>query len=71
MKADPVGVTPNVDEALLRTAVGIDSCPPVSAVVPNAAAAADQARINAVVLDELVRVSMVEDGSVHPTIPAS
>ncbi|MGO4617655.1 ESX secretion-associated protein EspG [Nocardia sp. 2YAB30] len=69
MEADPVAVNVNVDAVLvLQSMVGIDSYFPVLAVMPNIYNEADQARVHAVVLDELVRAGIVEDDRVHLAI---
>ncbi|MEU7632238.1 ESX secretion-associated protein EspG [Nocardia sp. NPDC049220] len=69
MDADPVLVTLNVDAALvLQSMLDIDSYPPVLALMPNIYNEADQARVHAVVLDELASAGVVEGDRVHPTI---
>lgn len=66
---DPVAIDLNVDAALvLRHLAGIDSYPPVLALMPNIYRVEDRDRVHAVVTDQLIEAGMVIDGRVHPTI---
>lgn len=69
MDTDLVSVDLNVDSALLlQHLTGIDSFPPVLALLPNVYDPNDQDRVRAVVLDRLAEAHIVEDGHVHPQI---
>ncbi|WP_227983730.1 ESX secretion-associated protein EspG [Nocardia spumae] len=66
---DPVAIDLNVDAALLlRHLVGIDSYPPVLALLPNIYRVEDRERVYSVVTDQLTEAGMIVDGRVHPTI---
>ncbi|MFF0498845.1 ESX secretion-associated protein EspG [Nocardia aobensis] len=66
---DPVAIDLNVDAALvLRHLVGIDSYPPVLALLPNIYRVEDRERVHSVVTDQLTEAGMIVDGQVHPTI---
>ncbi|MEU4345499.1 ESX secretion-associated protein EspG [Nocardia sp. NPDC023852] len=69
MESDPVAIDLNVDAALLlQNMVGIDSYPPVLALMPNIYNIDDQERVRAVVAQELTEVGIIDGDSVHPTI---
>lgn len=66
---DPLAVELNVDAALmLRTVVGIDSYPPVLALMPNIYLVEDRKRVHEVVGAQLAEVGVLVDGRVHPTV---
>lgn len=67
--ADPVAIDLNVDAALyLQHLVGIDSYPPVLALVPNVFDPADRNRVHAVVAETLAEAGILVDGVVHPVV---
>jgi hypothetical protein len=67
--ADPVAIDLNVDAALaLQDLAGIDSYPPVLAVLPNVFADADKERVRAAVAGELAEAGILVDGVVHPVV---
>ncbi|MFQ6331537.1 ESX secretion-associated protein EspG [Nocardia sp. CWNU-33] len=69
MKTDPVAIDLNVDAALLlQDMVGIDSYPPVLALMPNVFKLEDRERVRAVIRPQLIEVGAIEDDRVHPTI---
>ncbi|WP_406271806.1 ESX secretion-associated protein EspG [Nocardia sp. NBC_00881] len=69
METDPVAIDLNVDAALLlKDMVGIDSYPPVLALLPNIYRIEDRERVHAVVAEELTEVGIIEGDSVHPTV---
>ncbi|WP_069159728.1 ESX secretion-associated protein EspG [Nocardia altamirensis] len=66
MKSDPVAIDLNVDAALLlKDIVGIDSYPPVLALLPNIFRFEDRDRVRAAVTAELVEIGVITDGRVH------
>ncbi|MEV5652507.1 ESX secretion-associated protein EspG [Nocardia sp. NPDC052254] len=66
---DPVAIEINVDAALLlQHMVGIDSYPPVLALLPNIFRIDDRERVRAVVAEQLAEAGAVIDGRVHPAI---
>ncbi|MEV0297697.1 ESX secretion-associated protein EspG [Nocardia sp. NPDC050710] len=69
METDPVAIDLNVDAALmLQDMVGIDSYPPVLALLPNIYHIEDRDRVRAVVGEQLTEVGVIEDGRVHPVV---
>ncbi|WP_280477498.1 ESX secretion-associated protein EspG [Nocardia asiatica] len=59
----------NVDAALLlKEMVGIDSYPPVLALLPNIYQPEDRERVHAVVKQELTEVGIIDGDSVHPVV---
>ncbi|MEV6427523.1 ESX secretion-associated protein EspG [Nocardia sp. NPDC051463] len=69
METDPVAIDLNVDAALLlQDMVGIDSYPPVLALMPNIYRIEDRDRVRAVVAKELTEVGIIEGDRVHPTV---
>ena len=69
MDTDPISVDLNVDAALvLKEMVGIDSYPPVLAILPNIYRIADRDRVYAVVTEELTEAGIVVGGEVHATV---
>src|SRR6266568_3939450 len=69
METDPVAIDLNVDAALvLKAMVGIDSYPPVLALLPNIYNIADRDWVHAVVMKELTEVGIVDDDRVHPVV---
>ncbi|MFI7191187.1 ESX secretion-associated protein EspG [Nocardia nova] len=67
---DPVAVEINVDAALLlKTLVGIDSYPPVLALLPNIYRIEDRDRVHEVVAAQLTDAGvLLDDGRVHPVV---
>ncbi|MEU6560570.1 ESX secretion-associated protein EspG [Nocardia nova] len=66
---DPVAIEINVDAALLlQHLTGIDSYPPVLALLPNVFRIDDRDRVRAVVTEQLAEAGAVVDGRVHPVI---
>ncbi|MBY8862759.1 ESX secretion-associated protein EspG [Nocardia sp. CA2R105] len=66
---DPIAVDLNVDAALLlKHLVGIDSYPPVLALLPNIFRLADRDRVHEVVAEQLTEVGILNDGTVHPMV---
>ena len=66
---DPVAIDLNVDAALLlKDMVGIDSYPPVLAILPNIYDIEDRRRVRAVVAEELTEVGVIEGDKVHPVV---
>ncbi|MDE1673376.1 ESX secretion-associated protein EspG [Nocardia gipuzkoensis] len=69
MEADPVAIDLNVDAALLlKEMVGIDSYPPVLALLPNIYRLEDRDRVHAVVTEELTEAGIIDGDSVHPVV---
>ncbi|MGQ4619683.1 ESX secretion-associated protein EspG [Nocardia sp. R7R-8] len=69
MEDDPVVIDLNVDAALLlQHLVGIDSYPPVLALLPNIYRIEDRDRVYAVVAAQLTEVGVLEGGRVHPVV---
>ncbi|WP_280384791.1 ESX secretion-associated protein EspG [Nocardia wallacei] len=69
MEDDPVAVDLNVDAALLlQHLVGIDSYPPVLALLPNIYNLDDLNRVRAVVAEQLTEVGVLDNGRVHPVV---
>ncbi|MQY23850.1 ESX secretion-associated protein EspG [Nocardia macrotermitis] len=69
MDEDPIAVDLNVDAALLlKHLVGIDSYPPVLALLPNIFRLADRDRVHEVVAEQLTEVGVLRDGTVHPLV---
>ncbi|MFQ6395120.1 ESX secretion-associated protein EspG [Nocardia sp. KC 131] len=69
MDTDPIAIDLNVDAALLlQSMVGIDSYPPVLALLPNIYRIEDRNRVRAVVAKELTEVGIIEGDRVHPTV---
>ncbi|MEV6341010.1 ESX secretion-associated protein EspG [Nocardia vinacea] len=69
MEDDPIAIDLNVDAALLlQQLVGIDSYPPVLALLPNIYRPEDRERVDAVVGAQLTEVGVLEDGRVHPVV---
>ncbi|GAB2693855.1 ESX secretion-associated protein EspG [Nocardia thraciensis] len=69
MEDDPVAVDLNVDAALLlQHLVGIDSYPPVLALLPNIYRLDDLNRVRAVVAEQLTEVGVLDNGRVHPVV---
>ncbi|MEU5763792.1 ESX secretion-associated protein EspG [Nocardia sp. NPDC047648] len=69
MEADPVAIDLNVDAALLlKELVGIDSYPPVLALLPNIYRLEDRERVHAVVAQELTEVGIIDGDRVHPVV---
>ncbi|MEU1998416.1 ESX secretion-associated protein EspG [Nocardia gamkensis] len=59
----------NVDAALLlKELVGIDSYPPVLALLPNIYRLEDRERVHAVVAQELTEVGIIDGDRVHPVV---
>ncbi|WP_281032519.1 ESX secretion-associated protein EspG [Nocardia exalbida] len=59
----------NVDAALLlKELVGIDSYPPVLALLPNIYRPEDRERVHAVVAQELTEVGVIDGDRVHPVV---
>ncbi|WP_325098420.1 ESX secretion-associated protein EspG [Nocardia gipuzkoensis] len=66
---DPVAIDLNVDAALLlQHLVGIESYPPVLALLPNIYRIEDRDRVHAVVAAQLTEVGVLQDGRVHPVV---
>ncbi|WP_280453050.1 ESX secretion-associated protein EspG [Nocardia cyriacigeorgica] len=69
MEADPVAIDLNVDAALLlKDLVGIDSYPPVLALLPNIYNLEDRDRVRAVVAEQLAEAGILVDDRVHPAV---
>ncbi|WP_433733160.1 ESX secretion-associated protein EspG [Nocardia sp. CA-129566] len=69
MEDDPIAIDLNVDAALLlQRLVGIDSYPPVLALLPNIYRPEDRDRVDAVVGAQLTEAGMLEDGVVNPVV---
>ncbi|NNH73230.1 ESX secretion-associated protein EspG [Nocardia uniformis] len=69
MDSDPVAVEVNVDAALLlQRLVGIDSYPPVLALLPNIFRIEDRDRVHEVVRSQLAEAGIVDDEGVHPQV---
>ncbi|MFI6776247.1 ESX secretion-associated protein EspG [Nocardia sp. NPDC050412] len=69
MEDDPIAIDLNVDAALLlQRLVGIDSYPPVLALLPNIYRPEDRDRVDAVVVEQLTEVGVLEDGVVNPVV---
>ncbi|MER7450686.1 ESX secretion-associated protein EspG [Nocardia beijingensis] len=69
LEADPVAIDLNVDAALLlKELVGIDSYPPVLALLPNIYRLEDRERVHAVVGQRLTEVGIVDGDRVHPAV---
>jgi len=68
-ESEPVTIDLNVDAALLlKHMVGIDSYPPVLALLPNIYNIEDRDRVHAVVKEQLVEAGVVEGDRVHPRV---
>ncbi|WP_280441594.1 ESX secretion-associated protein EspG [Nocardia brasiliensis] len=66
VNSDPVAIDLNVDAALLlKDIVGIDSYPPVLALLPNIFRLEDRDRVHAAVAAELTELGIMRDGRVH------
>lgn len=67
---DPVAIEINADAALLlKDLVGIDSYPPVLALLPNVYRLEDRERVHEVVAEQLNDAGvLVEGGRVHPVV---
>ncbi|WP_433202623.1 ESX secretion-associated protein EspG [Nocardia sp. CA-107356] len=69
METDPIAIDLNVDAALLlRDMAGIDSYPPILALMPNIFDIDDLERVRAVVAEQLTEVGIIDDDRVHPTV---
>ncbi|MBF6189798.1 ESX secretion-associated protein EspG [Nocardia beijingensis] len=69
MEADPVAIDLNVDAALvLKELVGIDSYPPVLALLPNIYRLEDRERVHAVVAQRLTEAGIIDGDRVHPVV---
>ncbi|UGT63339.1 ESX secretion-associated protein EspG [Nocardia asteroides] len=69
MESDPVAVDLNVDAALLlQELAGIESYPPVLAVLPNIYDLDDRHRVRVAVAAELSELGIVVGGAVHPAV---
>ncbi|MEV2226051.1 ESX secretion-associated protein EspG [Nocardia vinacea] len=69
MEDDPIAIELNVDAALLlQRLVGIDSYPPVLALLPNIYRPEDRDRVDAVVGAQLTEAGVLEDGVVNPVV---
>ncbi|MET9286807.1 ESX secretion-associated protein EspG [Nocardia beijingensis] len=69
LEADPVAIDLNVDAALLlKELVGIDSYPPVLALLPNVYRLEDRERVHAVVARQLTEAGIIDGERVHPAV---
>lgn len=69
MNDEPLAIEINVDSALLlKTLAGIDTYPPVLALLPNIYRIEDRDRVNAVLATELTARGILVDGRVHPVV---
>ncbi|MEA3526971.1 ESX secretion-associated protein EspG [Nocardia implantans] len=69
LEADPVAIDLNVDAALvLKELVGIDSYPPVLALLPNIYRLEDRERVHAVVAQRLTEAGIIDGDRVHPVV---
>ncbi|WP_040698619.1 ESX secretion-associated protein EspG, partial [Nocardia vinacea] len=69
MEDDPIAIDLNVDAALLlQRLVGIDSYPPVLALLPTIYRPEDRDRVDAVVGAQLTEAGVLEDGVVNPVV---
>lgn len=69
MDTGPVSIDLNVDAALvLQNMVGIDSYPPVLALLPTVYRVEDWNRVREVVITQLVEAGVVEGDTVHPVV---
>lgn len=69
LEADPVAIDLNVDAALvLKEMVGIDSYPPVLALLPNIYRLEDRERVHAVVAEQLTEAGIIDGDRVHPAV---
>ncbi|MET8874558.1 ESX secretion-associated protein EspG [Nocardia sp. NPDC004604] len=69
METDPIAIDLNVDAALLlKDMAGIDSYPPILALMPNIFDFDDLERVRAVVAEQLTEVGIIDDDRVHPTV---
>ncbi|MFC8529432.1 ESX secretion-associated protein EspG [Nocardia sp. NPDC057227] len=69
MESDPVAVDLNVDAALLlQELAGIESYPPVLAVLPNIYDPDDRHRVRVAVAAELGELGILVGGAVHPVV---
>ncbi|WP_330257069.1 ESX secretion-associated protein EspG [Nocardia sp. NBC_00565] len=69
METDPIAIDLNVDAALLlQDMAGIDSYPPVLALLPNVYKLDDLERVRAVVAQELTEVGIIDGDRVHPVV---
>ncbi|MEV6139381.1 ESX secretion-associated protein EspG [Nocardia sp. NPDC051990] len=69
METDPIAIDLNVDAALLlRDMAGIDSYPPILALMPNIFDVDDLERVRAVVAEQLTEVGIIDGDRVHPTV---
>lgn len=67
--SDPVTIDLNVDAALvLKDMVGIDTYPPVLAILPNIYQVEDRDRVWAVVKEQLTEAGIIVGGEVHPVV---
>ncbi|MGW4070664.1 ESX secretion-associated protein EspG [Nocardia grenadensis] len=67
--SDPVTIDLNVDAALvLKDMVGIDTYPPVLAIMPNIYRIDDRDRVRAVVKEQLTEAGILVGGEVHPVV---
>ncbi|WP_433760150.1 ESX secretion-associated protein EspG [Nocardia sp. CA-135398] len=69
METDPISIDLNVDAALLlQDMAGIDSYPPILALMPNIFDVDDLERVRAVVAGQLTEVGIIDGDRVHPTV---
>ncbi|MFX0579077.1 ESX secretion-associated protein EspG [Nocardia nepalensis] len=69
METDPIAIDLNVDAALLlQDMAGIDSYPPVLALLPNVYHLDDLKRVRAVVAKELTEVGIIDGDRIHPVV---
>ncbi|MFE9327733.1 ESX secretion-associated protein EspG [Nocardia sp. NPDC052278] len=69
METDPIAVDLNVDAALLlQDMAGIDSYPPVLALLPNVYKLDDLDRVRSVVARDLAEAGIIDGDRVHPVV---
>jgi hypothetical protein len=69
VETDPIAIDLNVDAALLlQDMCGIDSYPPILALMPNIFDVDDLERVRAVVAAQLTEVGIIDGDRVHPTV---
>lgn len=69
LDTDPISIDLNVDAALvLRDIVGIDSYPPVLAIIPTIYRLDDRERVTALVEKQLAEAGIIENDQVHPRV---